>query len=182
MEYQYYPYGALLKQVKMGNEILASSTLYSALAKPVVYRYGNGVVTENTFFSSNEKISTTSTLDPLGAEIQGFSYRFDDYGNVRFVENRSLQNKKRYAYDDLNRLVESKCGRRLTLAGQQERFVYDAIGNILKKMGWNTPMKKTVPTCWRIRATRFSNTTPNGNQTRGLDGKKIHLRCNGLAH
>jgi len=172
VEYEYFPSGALLKRVKMGNDVLATFNSYSALAKPVSYRYGNGVVTDNTFFASNERIKSTSVKSPTGTEIQGFSYRFDDFGNVRFVENRILQTQKSFGYDDLNRLVEWEIWEQGTPPGQEERFAYDAIGNILEKDGKEYVYEDERPYVLAEFDGQDFEHDLNGNQTVGLDGRK----------
>lgn len=170
--YHYYKEGTLLKEVRETGKTVAYYEKYTALLKPLRYRYGNGAVTENVYFPANERLKDSSVKNPAGKEIQGFSYRFDDYGNVRFVENRLLLTKKAYTHDDFDRLVSVETWSGGNAISVVDAFQYDDNGNMLAKDQKTYQYEAQRPYVLSQIGSQVFSTDPNGNQTVGSGGRK----------
>ncbi|HZV45357.1 MAG TPA: RHS repeat-associated core domain-containing protein, partial [Saprospiraceae bacterium] len=172
VSYHYYSLGAQLKEVKLDNVTVAFFEKYNPLMKPLKYRFSNGVSTDNIFFSSNERIKDSSVKDRTGKEIQGFAFRFDDFGNVRFVQNRILQTRRAYDHDALNRLMAADTWTGTNPVAVSENFTYDELGNLTGKDGKAYVYETGRPYIVSQLGNQTFTHDLNGNQTKGSNGRR----------
>ncbi|MFA6305523.1 MAG: RHS repeat-associated core domain-containing protein [Candidatus Gracilibacteria bacterium] len=123
---------------KIQESYVVKNISYIATGAVEKIEHANGTIEKNTF-DANKLYRLTSKTTTLGAgQIQGLSYTYDKVGNVLQIvdsSNSTISKTANYQYDNLYRLksvVVTKAGN-----GQnyEQKFQYDALGNILSKTG-----------------------------------------------
>ena len=128
---------------------------YDEFGQRVSVNYGNGAVSSYVYDARNRRLMSLKTLGANGAIYQNIAYAYDNVGNVLSKKNSnfitsSSDNKTSeqiYAYDDLHRLTSSSgtFSKENWLPifknrtnGYTNSFVYNSIGNIMRKEQVNT--------------------------------------------
>lgn len=106
---------------------------YDAIGRRSQLVYGNGATADYSYDGKSQLTSLTNTLN--GNVVSSFSYEYDHVGNrtaMNTVRSSATVNSSLdYIYDDFYRLVEATN----PINTVPETFVYDAVGNRLRKTG-----------------------------------------------
>ena len=122
----HYTYDAMdrLKQVTAGHGEVLASYSYNCAGGLQKLRYGNGIQTEYEY-KDDGNLSSLVTVTGQGRVILNFDYAYDGNGNCIRKSGGQYQNE--YAYDRMNRLLES------VQDGKAEKYTYDLAGNRLRR-------------------------------------------------
>ncbi|MBI3621120.1 MAG: RHS repeat-associated core domain-containing protein [Nitrospirae bacterium] len=147
-----YSYNAAggLYQITEGSTIYATypADQYTALGQPKSVTYGNGVTTNYTYRSDNNRLQQIVTQLGTNPAYQDLAYTFDPVGNItRVLATTSAfgTEDRAFAYDGLHRLTQATY-RPITPAGSATTYAYgyDTIGNLTNKsQGASTRKEET---------------------------------------
>lgn len=113
-----------LRQVADGQGEILASYSYNRAGGLQKLRYGNGIQTEYGY-GDDGNLSSLVTVTGQGRVILNFDYAYDGNGNCIRKSGGQYQNE--YAYDRMNRLLES------VQDGKAEKYTYDLAGNRLRR-------------------------------------------------
>ncbi|WP_319562666.1 RHS repeat-associated core domain-containing protein [Marispirochaeta sp.] len=120
---------------------------YDEFGQRTYLEYGNGDVTRYTYDPERRWLSTLSTENQWGRNLQNLSYSFDDVGNIEERTDASgrYSSTQSYSYDGLYQLVSAEgtyvnkpSGHTSWTDRYSQSFSYDGLGNILKKTSTET--------------------------------------------
>ncbi len=124
-DYSYDDFGNI-EQIISGATTYVDYDSYSALGKPLLITFGNGVTTQYQYYPENnrlKKIYSSNGTTPL----MNLEYFYDYAGNITLLTDSLDSNKTRsYKYDDVDRLIEADSVK----YGGKVIYQYDKIGNI----------------------------------------------------
>jgi RHS repeat-associated protein len=105
---------------------LAGNFRYNASHKIQSFTLGNGV-TSSYEYDDLARMLVARVDSPKSGRIMDLNYAYDSANNVLAFDDYVSGDRQRFEYDELNRLVEA--------SGPygSESYVYDEIGNLLKK-------------------------------------------------
>jgi RHS repeat-associated protein len=136
-----YVYTALgyLQQIK---DNTTSAVLWTANASDAELRLtqqtaGNGVITSEGFDAETGNLASlcaSTNAGPCDGNVAGFTYSWDDIGNLTTRADAVAGKTEHFCYDGLSRVVSAKITV-LTLCPQSggTQISYDSLGNITKK-------------------------------------------------
>ncbi len=139
------------------------SATYNALGQPARTRFGNGLEARYTYFTPQElpwaglanygrlrricvlpqgsgvSLNCESDAMPPVEALLNIALNYDAAGNVTVWRDAGQQERQRFEYDSLNRLIASRpdpvTNCQPALAAYTETYAYDAIGNFVSKGG-----------------------------------------------
>jgi len=112
-------------QVKSGAVPYVTYNNYTALGKPLLVTFNNGVTTQYQYYPENNRLKKIYTTNGTG--LMDLEYFYDNIGNITLLTDHLDSNKTRsYKYDDLDRLIESDS----PSYGGKLLYQYDTIGNM----------------------------------------------------
>ncbi len=94
------------------------------------YLSGNGLVTTKKYNASGV-LNTISTGYDFDDNIRALSFEYDELANVTVREDKRLNVRQTYAYDDLNRITNAETTTQTGLSSMSYR--YDLLGNMTYK-------------------------------------------------
>jgi len=132
------------------------------------YTLGNGLTTVNTYDQATNRVSGITTGFGTSSTVQNLGYDYDTLGNLTSRSDLNQNLSETFAYDSLNRLVETNF-----LGIGSKTYQYDSLGNIVSKSdvgtytyGQNGAGPHAVTQTFGIRNNTYSYDA-NGNQVSG---------------
>ena len=103
---------------------------YNASGKPRILAFGNGVTTAYQYYSTNNRLQSTTVTSATQGPLLNLAYGYYNNGNVKAItDNITAARNQSFIYDELDRLLQAK-GSYGTLS-----YTYNQIGNFLTKEG-----------------------------------------------
>lgn len=120
-------------------QVLLTEATYYPFGPAAEWAYGNGRLMQR---SLNQNYEPGFVEDPFAGGLS-LGYEFDEVGNLKTLRNASQTDPpmRRFAYDDLNRLTESRNGSNTLLWG----YGYDSTGNRTSTTINGSPTSYTYP-------------------------------------
>ncbi|HSB70189.1 MAG TPA: hypothetical protein VLH58_14205 [Candidatus Methylomirabilis sp.] len=123
-----------------------SNLNYDAIGQPLQVTDGNVAVTTHTYEPTTLRLRTLQT-SRSGVTLQGFTYGYDNVGNVLTItDTRDRTQDQAFTYDALEPLQTASWPQR----GVNHTYTYNSIGNLLAKARVTYTYGDTMQTCNRL--------------------------------
>ena len=149
------PNGVIITYTYSDNTLISgisnalTSVSYNELGLPSRRVYSSGIDTNLSYNSTNLRLSNIKT-----SNLQGFTYSYDNVGNVKQILDAVNSRNYTMSYDDLDRLITADFKNSSTTLWSFN-YSYDSLGNILSVVSLTGTLNyyydnKLVHAPWRV--------------------------------